>query len=67
MNTTLEIERDHLLATLLTTLQVRPTLREQIQSVQMDDPYLKKMKEKVEARTTSQFAIADDGALAMED
>ena len=46
MNTTFEIERNHLLA----TLHIRPSMREQIQSVQMEDPYLRKMKEKVEAR-----------------
>ena len=46
MNTTFEIERNHLLA----TLHIRPSMREQIQSVQKEDQYLRKMKEKVEAR-----------------
>ena len=57
MNVILDIERDHLLA----NFQVRPLLRDQIQSVQMEDPYLKKMREKVEAGINSQFAITEDG------
>ena len=32
----------------------------------MEDPYLKKMKEKVEAGTNSQFAITENGMLMME-
>ena len=62
MNAILDIERNHLLA----TLQVRPSLRDQIQSVQMEDPHLKKMKEKVEAGTNSQFTVTEDGVLMME-
>ena len=50
----------------MATLQVRPSLRDQIQSVQMEDPYLKKMKEKVEVGTISQFAVAEHGMLMME-
>ena len=32
----------------------------------MEDPYLKKMREKVEAGTNSQFVITEDGVLVME-
>ena len=49
MNAILEIGKGHILA----TLQVKPLLRDQIRSTKMDDSYLKKMKEKVEARTNS--------------
>ena len=45
----------------MANFQIRPSMREQIQSVQMEDPYLRKMKEKVEAETNSQFAITEDG------
>ena len=44
MNVVLDVERDHLLA----NFKVRPSLRDQIQNAQMEDSYLKKMKEKVE-------------------
>ena len=63
MNATLDIEIDRLLA----NFQVRPFLRDQIQTVHIKDPYLKKMKEKVEVGTNSQFAIVKDGMLVMED
>ena len=49
MNVELEIGKNHLLA----TLQIRPLLRNQIRSVQIEYPYLKKMKNKVEALTNS--------------
>ena len=42
-------------------------MREQIQSIQIEDPYLRKMKEKVEAGTNFKFAITEDGVLVMED
>ena len=32
----------------------------------MEDLYLKKMKEKVEAGTNSQFVVVEDGVLMME-
>ena len=49
MKVVLDVERDHLLA----NFQVRPSLRDQIQSVQIEDLYLKKMREKVEVGTNS--------------
>ena len=42
-------------------------MRDQIQSVQMEVLCVKKMKEKVEARTNSQFTITGDGVLVLED
>ena len=45
MNINLDGGENHLMA----TLQVKVSLVDQIRDTQMEDPYLKKMKEKVEA------------------
>ena len=45
INVNLDVRKNHILA----TLQVKLSLVEQIRSAQIEDVYLKKMKEKVEA------------------
>ena len=57
MNINLNIEENHLMA----TLQVKPSIVNQIR-----DAYLKKMKEKVEAKSNTQFIIRKDGILVIE-
>ena len=57
MNVSIDVEVDHLLA----VLQIKPSLEDQIQEVQLEDAYLKKMKEKVEAGLNKQFTIREDG------
>ena len=59
MNVNLNVGENHLLA----TLQVKVLLVDQIRDTQMEDPYLKKMKEKVEAGDKTQFTIREDGML----
>ena len=62
MNLNLDVEEDHL----LTALQVRPSLGDQVRSDQMEDVYLKRMKEKVEKGDNTQFTIRKDGMLMID-
>ena len=48
---------------MLAALQVKPSLVDEIRDAQMDDAYLKKIKEKVEIGVNIQFAIRKDGML----
>ena len=55
------MEEDHLLA----MLQVKPMIVDQIRETQIEDAYLKKMREKVEMGVNMQFAIKEDGVLVI--
>ena len=57
MNINLNVEEDYLLA----ALQVKPFLEDQIRDAQLDDAYLKRMKEKVKLGVNTQFTIREDG------
>ena len=59
----LNVGKNHLLA----TLQVKLSLVDQIKSAQIEDSYLKRMKEKVESRVNTQFVIKKDGMLMIGD
>ncbi|KAL0347691.1 UNVERIFIED_CONTAM: hypothetical protein Scaly_1785100 [Sesamum calycinum] len=48
---------------LLATMQVNPSLNDTIKDVQDKDPYLQKLKTKVQAGKNDQFIIQDDGML----
>ncbi|KAL0301578.1 UNVERIFIED_CONTAM: hypothetical protein Sradi_6434600 [Sesamum radiatum] len=51
---------------LLATMQVKPSLKDKIRDAQDKDPYLKKMKTKVQEGKNNQFIIQDDGMLLNE-
>ena len=61
MNVFLNVGENHLSA----TLQVKLSLVDQIKSAQMEDSYLKRMREKVEAGFNTQFVIKEDGILVI--
>ncbi|KAL0352340.1 UNVERIFIED_CONTAM: hypothetical protein Scaly_1622700 [Sesamum calycinum] len=48
---------------LLATIQVKPSLKDKIRNAQDKDPYLQKMKTKVQEKKNNQFIIQDDGML----
>ncbi|KAL0282098.1 UNVERIFIED_CONTAM: Retrovirus-related Pol polyprotein from transposon [Sesamum angustifolium] len=48
---------------LLATMQVKPSLKDKIRDAQDKDPYLQKMKIKVQEGKNNQFIIQDDGML----
>ncbi|KAL0325108.1 UNVERIFIED_CONTAM: Retrovirus-related Pol polyprotein from transposon gypsy [Sesamum radiatum] len=48
---------------LLATIQVKPSLKDKIRNAQDKDPYLQKMKTKVQEGKNNQFIIQDDGML----
>ncbi|KAK4411556.1 Transposon Ty3-I Gag-Pol polyprotein [Sesamum angolense] len=48
---------------LLATTQVKPSLKDKIRDAQGNDPYLQKMKTKVQEGKNNQFIIQDDGML----
>ena len=61
LNINLNVKEDHLLV----ALQVKPSMGDQIREAQIEDAYLKRMKEKVEARINTQFIIREDGLLVI--
>ena len=50
---------------LFASFQLRPILVDQILEAQLEDPYLVRMRKKVEEGEQSDFAIRDDGALVI--
>ena len=50
---------------MIAMLQVKPLLVDQISKAQMEDAYLKRMREKVEKGANIQFAIKEDGMLVI--
>ncbi|KAL0445322.1 UNVERIFIED_CONTAM: Transposon Ty3-I Gag-Pol polyprotein [Sesamum latifolium] len=48
---------------LLATIQVKPSLKDKIKDAQDKDPYLQKMKTKVQEGKNDQFVIQNDGTL----
>ncbi|KAL0387652.1 UNVERIFIED_CONTAM: hypothetical protein Sradi_2647000 [Sesamum radiatum] len=48
---------------LLATMQVKPSLKDKINDAQDKDPYLQKVKTKVQEGKNNQFIIQDDGML----
>ncbi|KAL0455700.1 UNVERIFIED_CONTAM: Transposon Ty3-I Gag-Pol polyprotein [Sesamum latifolium] len=48
---------------LLATMQVKPSLKDKIKDAQDKDPYLQKMKTKVQEGKNDQFVIQNDGTL----
>ncbi|KAL0409677.1 UNVERIFIED_CONTAM: Transposon Tf2-11 polyprotein [Sesamum radiatum] len=48
---------------LLATMQVKPSLKDKIKAAQDKDPYLQKMKTKVQEGKNDQFVIQNDGTL----
>ncbi|KAL0445949.1 UNVERIFIED_CONTAM: Transposon Ty3-I Gag-Pol polyprotein [Sesamum latifolium] len=48
---------------LLATMQVKPSLKDKIKDAQDKDPYLKKIKTKVQEGKNDQFVIQNDGTL----
>ncbi|KAL0427186.1 UNVERIFIED_CONTAM: Transposon Ty3-I Gag-Pol polyprotein [Sesamum latifolium] len=48
---------------LLATMQVKPSLKDKIKDAQDEDPYLQKMKTKVQEGNNDQFVIQNDGTL----
>ena len=61
LNLNLDVEEDHLLA----MLQVKPMIVDQIRETQIEDAYLKRMREKVEMGANTQFTIKEDGVLVI--
>ena len=53
LNINLDVEEDHLLV----ALQVKPSLVDQIKDAQMDNAYMKKMKEKVKMGSNTQLEL----------
>ncbi|KAL0405562.1 UNVERIFIED_CONTAM: Transposon Tf2-11 polyprotein [Sesamum latifolium] len=51
---------------LLATMQVKPSLKDKIKDAQDNDPYLQKMKTKVQEGKNDQFVIQNDGTLLNE-
>ncbi|KAL0458154.1 UNVERIFIED_CONTAM: Retrovirus-related Pol polyprotein from transposon [Sesamum latifolium] len=51
---------------LLATMQVKPSLKDKIKDAQDKDPYLQKMKTKVQEGKNDQFVIQNDGTLMNE-
>ncbi|KAL0421010.1 UNVERIFIED_CONTAM: Transposon Tf2-11 polyprotein [Sesamum latifolium] len=51
---------------LLATIQVKPSLKDKIKDAQDKDPYLQKMKTKVQEGKNDQFVIQNDGTLMNE-
>ncbi|KAL0455612.1 UNVERIFIED_CONTAM: Transposon Tf2-12 polyprotein [Sesamum latifolium] len=51
---------------LLATMQVKPSLKDKIKDAQNKDPYLQKMKTKVQEGKNDQFVIQNDGTLMNE-
>ncbi|KAL0362171.1 UNVERIFIED_CONTAM: Transposon Tf2-11 polyprotein [Sesamum calycinum] len=51
---------------LLATMQVKPSLKDKIRDAQDKDPYLQKVKTKVQEGKNNQFIIQDDGMLLNE-
>ncbi|KAL0405910.1 UNVERIFIED_CONTAM: hypothetical protein Slati_3904900 [Sesamum latifolium] len=51
---------------LLATMQVKPSLKDKIKDAQDKDPYLQKMKTKVQEGKNDQFVIHNDGTLMNE-
>ncbi|KAK4395668.1 Transposon Tf2-12 polyprotein [Sesamum angolense] len=49
---------------LLATIQVKPSLKDKIRDAQGKDPYLQKMKTKVQEGKNNQFILEDDGMLS---
>ena len=62
MNLNLEVKKDHLLA----VLKIPPKFMDQIRESQMEDAYLKTMKEKLEMGVNTQFTIREDGMLVID-
>lgn len=48
---------------LLAALHVKPSITDKIKEAQSEDPFLLKMKGKVQAHKTSQFVLGEDDAL----
>ncbi|KAL2246181.1 UNVERIFIED_CONTAM: Transposon Ty3-I Gag-Pol polyprotein [Sesamum indicum] len=48
---------------LLATIQVKPSLKDKIKDAQARDPYLQRMKPKVQKEKSDQFIIQEDGTL----
>ncbi|KAL2237725.1 UNVERIFIED_CONTAM: hypothetical protein Sindi_0964200 [Sesamum indicum] len=48
---------------LLATIQVKPSLKDKIKDAQARDPYLQRMKAKVQKGKSDQFIIQEDGTL----
>ncbi|KAL2226383.1 UNVERIFIED_CONTAM: Transposon Ty3-I Gag-Pol polyprotein, partial [Sesamum indicum] len=48
---------------LLATIQVKPSLKDKIKDAQAKDPYLQRMKAKVQKGKSDQFIIQEDGTL----
>ena len=55
----------HASGALFVSFQLRPILVDRILEAQLEDPYLKSMRKKVEEGEQSDFAIRDDGALVI--
>ena len=55
----------HVPGALFASFQLRPILVDQILEAQLEDPYLMRMRKKVEEGEQSDFAVRDDGALVM--
>ncbi|KAL0307103.1 UNVERIFIED_CONTAM: Transposon Tf2-11 polyprotein [Sesamum radiatum] len=51
---------------LLATMQVKPSLKDKIRDAQDKDPYLQKVKTKVQEGKNNQFIIQDDGLRQLE-
>ncbi|KAL0395498.1 UNVERIFIED_CONTAM: hypothetical protein Slati_4516000 [Sesamum latifolium] len=48
---------------ILATIQVKPSLKDKVKDAQTKDPYLQKMKIKVQEGKNNQFVILEDGTL----
>ena len=48
---------------LVATMQVKPVIMDEIKDAQLNDPYLQKMKSKVQEVSNTQFSLREDGTL----
>ena len=48
---------------LVATMQVKPMIMNEIRDAQLNDPYLQKMKNKVQEGSNTQFSLREDGTL----
>ena len=51
---------------LMTTMQVKPVIMDEIRDAQLNDPYLQKIKIKVQEGSNTQFSLREDGTLVYE-
>ena len=51
---------------LVATMQVKPIIVDEIRDAQLNDPYLQKMKNRVQEGNNTQFSLREDGTLVYE-